>query len=369
MIAPATFRKKLLHWSEANPRYYPWIGEKDPYKIWISEIMLQQTRSDQTVAHFNHFISSFPNLNCLSAATEDEVLFHWKGLGYYSRARNLLRTAKILTQHQNGVFPQDPQQLTRLPGIGDYTAAAIASFAYQIPAPVIDGNVIRVYSRVFGIAYLPENVDQKKNWFEIAKKYLDVKSPGVFNQALMNFGALHCKPRQPLCNECPFAEFCHSYLNAHWSEFPVKKQKAPIKNRYFHYVLLVNDNQEIAIQQRRENDIWKSLYELPFIETDQPKNMRKLDLNKLITHNSKESHLIKLTKLTEMVSTLSHQKIHCTFYTTETVSLSIKIKDSISFVNRENLANFAFPSALMRFLSRYNTIQHAKQSHSNRQSG
>lgn len=256
------FSPLLLKWYAAHKRALPWRDINDPYQIWISEIILQQTRVAQGHDYFVRFIKKFPNAKALAAASEDEILKLWQGLGYYSRARNLHAAAKSM----GGVFPRTYEGVRALKGVGDYTAAAICSFAYNMPYAVVDGNVYRVLSRVFGIATAIDTPDGKKEFSALAQQLLDKKNPGDYNQAIMDFGATCCTPQAPQCILCPMKKFCAAYKKNLQDKLPVKSQKTKISARYFHYIY-VQQGKFTWLHKRGAGDVWQNLYEPPLIET------------------------------------------------------------------------------------------------------
>jgi len=268
----------LIQWYQTHKRDLPWRDIADPYKIWISEIILQQTRVNQGLDYYHRFIERFPNVNSLAAATEDEVLKYWQGLGYYSRARNLHKAAHQIINKHKGVFPNTYEEVIQLAGIGDYTAAAICSFAYNLPFAVVDGNVFRVLSRLFGIDTPIDSTAGKKVFKQLAQEILDTVQPGLHNQAMMEFGALQCVPVSPACNVCPFADRCIAFSKNQVSLLPVKRQKIQTKERFFNYLFIKAGN-HTWLQKRTKNDIWKNLYEFPLIEAD-----KLLDKNELSQH-------------------------------------------------------------------------------------
>lgn len=259
-------REALQNWYEQHKRDLPWRHTQDPYAIWLSEIILQQTRVDQGLPYYQRFISNFPTVNDLAKATQQEVLNLWQGLGYYSRGRNLHATAQQIIAEYNGVFPKSYPILLKLKGVGPYTAAAIASFAFDLPHAVVDGNVFRVLSRYFGID-LPINAAEGKAVFEqLANELLDQHAPALHNQAIMEFGALQCKPVSPNCKWCPVCDSCEAFKKNKVDILPIKLKKTKIKERFFVYHVIVNQQQQIAFQQRGPKDIWEGLFEFPLRE-------------------------------------------------------------------------------------------------------
>ncbi len=253
----------LLNWYQQNKRDLPWRHTKDPYKIWLCEIIMQQTRVAQGLAYYQKFVETFPTPAALARAREDDVLKLWQGLGYYSRARNLHAAA----QSMNGTFPPTYEGVRALKGVGDYTAAAICSIAYDMPYAVVDGNVYRVLARVFGIDTPIDSTKGKKQFTQLAQTLLDKKHPGDFNQALMDFGAIVCTPQAPQCLTCPLAGTCKARKEGRQEQLPVKAQKTKVSTRYFHYIY-VKQGEFTWLRKRGAGDVWQNLYELPLIETD-----------------------------------------------------------------------------------------------------
>ncbi len=260
------FSRKLLEWNKnSNHRQMPWKGIDDPYKIWLSEIMLQQTRVDQGTAYYNRFIEKFPTVNRLALAEDDEVFKMWEGLGYYSRCKNLMKTAKTISFEYDGVFPKKYEEILKLKGVGPYTAAAIASFAFKLPFAVVDGNVTRVISRFFGIEKAIDTNAGKKYFAELAQSLLNKEEPAVYNQTIMDFGATICKPMQPLCEQCPLQKNCVASAKGLTKILPIKVKKLVNRTRYFYYVI-VEQQGKIFVRKRSEKDIWENLWEFVLVE-------------------------------------------------------------------------------------------------------
>lgn len=262
------FSKILIAWYLDNKRDLPWRSTTNPYLIWLSEIMLQQTRVAQALPYYFAFVDAFPTVTDLANAAEDKILRLWQGLGYYSRARNMHATAMQVVEHHQGAFPTSYKELIKLKGIGPYTAAAIASFAFREAVAVVDGNVYRVLSRIYGIDVDIAKSEAKSIFAEKAQSLFSVKTPDLYNQALMEFGALQCVPRNPSCHNCPFSSSCFAYQNQRVTELPVKSKAKKARKRYFNYFVTANAKGEIALQQRLQNDIWQKLYEFPLLETE-----------------------------------------------------------------------------------------------------
>jgi len=261
------FRKALLDWSAAHPRPLPWKGEPDPYKIWLSEIILQQTRVEQGLPYYERFVAAYPTVRHLADAPDDELMKLWEGLGYYSRARNLHAAARHIAYDLGGNFPQDYDGIRSLRGVGDYTAAAIASFAYGLPHAVLDGNVYRVLARFFGITTPTDTPAAKREFAALAAQLLDPAQPGAFNQAIMDFGATACKPRQPHCGECPMAAHCVALAKGQVADLPIKSKKMERKERFFTYLVLRWQG-DTWLRKRTAKDIWQNLFEFPILESD-----------------------------------------------------------------------------------------------------
>ena len=269
MDAPGFFTPALLHWYARNGRDLPWRHTADPYAIWLSEVILQQTRVSQGMPYYQAFLETFPTVQALAAADEAEVLRLWQGLGYYSRARNLHQTARQLTSEYGGTFPNTYQGLLRLRGIGPYTAAAIASFAFREPVAVLDGNVYRVLARVFGIETDISSLAARTEFSALANALIDRRQPDTFNHAIMDFGATQCVPVSPKCLFCPMQPHCVAAHTGRQHLLPVKTIKAAIRSRYFHYLVL-QQGDRLAFVQRQPGDIWQGLYDFPLVEAPEP---------------------------------------------------------------------------------------------------
>ena len=297
------FSLVLIKWYNLNKRNLPWRNTVDPYKIWISEIILQQTRVEQGLPYYNKFILNFPNIIKLSQAKEDKVLKLWQGLGYYSRARNLHFTSKYITEKLNGEFPKNYDGLIKLKGVGKYTASAISSFAYNEKKAVLDGNVFRVLSRYFGVFDPIDSTLGLKLFEEISFKNLPIKNIDTYNQSIMEFGALQCKPSSPNCELCPLNFNCWAFLNNEISSLPVKNKKIIKKERFFNFIVLANEK-FVFIEKRIKNDIWKNLYQFPLFEDS--------DLNfKPAKDLVKNGVLLKKTKIKHI---LTHQRLNVVFW-------------------------------------------------------
>lgn len=262
-----SFQKKLLDWFKENRRNFPWRDKAEPYNVWLSEIILQQTRAAQGLPYYESFISNFPTVEKLAGAKEDQVMKLWEGLGYYSRARNLHATAKTITYRYGGRFPSDFDQIKSLRGIGDYTASAIASICFDQEQAVVDGNVYRVLSRIFGIDQPIDASGAHKIFKEKAQQLIKGAPAGDFNQAMMEFGALQCVPKNPNCQDCIFRKDCVAFQQAKVGRLPAKAKKVKVKNRYLHFFVLIDESKNTLLQKRKGKGIWQNLYQFPLIET------------------------------------------------------------------------------------------------------
>lgn len=353
------FTRKLIDWNrEENDRHMPWKGEKDPYRIWISEIILQQTRVEQGWAYYERFIASFPDIQSLATASDDEVFKHWEGLGYYSRCRNLIFTARQIHTERKGIFPQTYPEIAALKGVGPYTAAAIASFAFGLPYAVVDGNVIRVISRVFGIDAPADQPASRKLFTEKAQMLLNTRCPAEYNQAIMDFGATICKPQLPRCGDCPFQSDCQAYLLGRVSELPVKSKKIQKKKRFLHYLILENSGQ-FYIRKRIASDIWQDLFEFHLIEADRLLDSKELlDLPEVRAILHPHSYELILASGARR-QLLSHQELQGRFF-------HIKLNGSPSLpgdyqpVGRAMLRNAAFPRFILSYLQENTYFQGAE---------
>ena len=342
------FAKKLTSWYLENKRDLPWRKTTDPYRVWLSEIILQQTRVAQGMPYYFRFIDVFPTVFDLAAASEEEVLKQWQGLGYYSRARNLQAAAKFVSEELNGKFPDNFKDLLKLKGVGDYTASAVASICYNEPVAVVDGNVFRVISRIFGIDTPINSNEGKKQFGEKAQELLDKKNPAEFNQAIMEFGALHCTPRKPQCEACPFAEECVAYNQNRISLLPVKLKKQKVKKRHFNYLVFVSKEQETILQQRTGKGIWQGLYEFPLVETLSETNLENLVQEEAYRdYASTAGEEVGLFNEAPIVHKLSHQHIYTKFWIVNCDELPEK---GIPFPEIEKLP---VPALIEKFIENY----------------
>lgn len=338
------FREVVNSWYPENKRDLPWRDSRDPYRIWLSEIILQQTRVEQGLPYYLRFIASFPTVFDLAKASEHQVLKLWQGLGYYSRARNLHHTAKEVAYQMKGVFPKSYRELLKLKGVGEYTASAIASICYNEPVAVVDGNVYRVLSRYFGVE-VPINSTQGVRYFkELAAQVMDTRHPGDYNQAVMEFGALQCKPQLPLCANCDLQVNCIAFQLQKVEKLPVKLKKNKLKKRYFNYIVLL-DQQHTLLEIRSKKDIWQYLYQFPLVESK--KNLHVEELTKkedFLNLISGKSYDIRLFNPKVAVHKLSHQHIYTKFWIVE-------LKGSIpNGILRKKIKEYPVPVLIANFV-------------------
>jgi A/G-specific adenine glycosylase len=318
---------------------------------------MQQTRIDQGTDYYLKFLEHFPDVNSLASENEEFILKLWQGLGYYTRARNLHNTAAIIVNEYQGQFPEEYEKLIQLPGIGDYTAAAILSIAFKKVYPVVDGNVIRVLSRIFGITEPVDSAKGKKEIYEHAGRLIHRKDPGTYNQAIMEFGALYCIPRNPDCKSCVFSGICFAYKNAQVNNLPLKKPKKPAKNRYFNYIIFENrgnDLPEIVIKKREGNDIWQNLFEFPLIETNKLLTIAEIKETGYLGINLKKSEIKILGNDHKHI--LSHQVIHARFFLVSLNSaedrylISVLKDQRLKLISTGNIKQYPVSQLVEKFL-------------------
>ena len=334
------FTQNLMLWNtEHNKRIMPWKGEKDPYKIWLSEIILQQTRVEQGLEYYNRFIKKYPNVQLLAMADENEVFKLWEGLGYYSRCKNLIASARKIAFEFAGFFPDKYEDILKLKGVGPYTASAIASFAYNLPHAVVDGNVFRVISRFFGVYTAIDSLEGKKFFTNLAQTLMDAQSPALYNQSIMDFGATVCKPQLPFCNSCMLQKMCTAFKHNVVKDLPVKEKKLIKRKRYFYYII-AEYKDKIYVKKRIEKDIWQNLWEFILVEKD-----KKITAESFIESTDFsllfDKQQVKIKSSVFYKQQLTHQTIEGTF---------IYVKCSHPFVNnlyvdidKKKLSTLAFP--------------------------
>ena len=347
-IAPY-FSKKLIVWYLQNKRNLPWRNTNNPYHIWLSEIMLQQTRVLQGLPYYLKFIEAYPKVEDLASAPEDEVLKLWQGLGYYSRARNLHATAKRVANEMEGIFPNNYKDLLKLKGVGDYTASAISSISFNQPEAVVDGNVYRVLSRFFGISTPINSTAGQKEFKQLAQELIDKEQPGTFNQAIMEFGARYCVPQNPDCENCIFNDSCVAFQQKKVAQLPVKIKSKPVKKRFFNYLVILSENERTVLQQRNGKGIWHKLYEFPLIETS--KEIEVSELQKLPQFQDFSDKInirnISLYNEEAVVHKLSHQHLNTRFWIIETLD------ETESSVAISEIESYAMPVLIANFVSEF----------------
>ncbi len=336
-----------MQWYPLHRRSMPWVGISDPYYIWLSEIILQQTRVEQGTAYYNRFIKAYPTIKDLAEAPLQAVMKMWEGLGYYSRAANLHHTAKEISEKYEGVFPSNYNDLIQLKGIGKYTAHAILSYAFGKPYAVTDSNVLRILARVYGITDATDTPAGKNKIESLAEKLIDKNAPAVFNQAMMDLGATVCKP-VPLCNVCPMRQICHAYKHEMTAFFPVREKKVLRKKRHFNFIVFT-DGKNVVIEKRSGQDIWKHLYQFPLIESNKPLTEKSL---------RKQPGFISMTGKTDMVivsfpvfrQQLTHQSIEARFYLIKKNNLTKFAGKDREVVKIAALKQYSFPGVIRAFL-------------------
>ncbi|WP_423148744.1 A/G-specific adenine glycosylase [Rubrolithibacter danxiaensis] len=341
------FIEELINWYEQNKRDLPWRNTNDPYIIWLSEIILQQTRVEQGLPYFYRFSEKYPSVSDFASATEEEILKHWQGLGYYSRGRNMLKTARMVMEDHVGYFPKKYDDLIKLKGIGEYTAAAISSFAANEPKAVVDGNVFRLLSRYLGIAEPINTIKGKRKFTEIANELIDKKRPGTSNQAMMEFGSQVCKPQKPDCVICPLQIDCEARRTNHIDKLPVKLKNQKIRNRYFNYIVAVKEN-KILMNKRGPNDIWENLFDFPLFETPHPVNPGELKGDEKFTSIfGQEVEIISTHGPLKHV--LSHQRIFAQFLQIDNFNDNNFRNKNWFYIEQEDLEKIAQPKLIFAF--------------------
>ena len=340
----------LLNWYFENKRDFLWRETKDPYKIWLSEIILQQTRTSQGLPFYIKFINEYPTIRHLASSSEQKILKLWQGLGYYSRARNLHFTAKYILNEYNGKFPNSHKEILSLRGVGDYTASAIASICFDLPHAVVDGNVYRFLSRYFGITTPVGTSNGFREFKEKATSLIDKSQPGDFNQALIEFGALQCKPRKPNCDLCPFIQNCFALNYDKINILPVKSKINKIKNRHLNYLVIIDKNERVIIEKRQGVGIWQNMYQFPLLET----NQKIKNINEFNTQMISSKHKLNMRKekwilwnKTSIIHKLSHQKLHIFFWINQTTEI---LPNALTL---EDLKKLPFPVVIQNFIDKF----------------
>lgn len=344
-----SFSNLIIDWYLRNQRDLPWRETTDPYKIWLSEIILQQTRVNQGLPYYNKFIHHYPTVYDLAKAPEDEVMRLWQGLGYYSRARNLHECAKSIVSDYNGEFPNSYNELLKLKGIGKYTGAAIASFAFEQAVPVVDGNVFRVLARYFNVS---DDIAQPKTFtkfFDIAKELIPKEKPSSFNQALMELGAMVCKPNNPNCEICPLAQACSARIHTKQSVLPVKKKKVKVKNRFLYYLIWQN-GEKLAMRKRGPNDIWQGLFDFELIETKNALSTE--EILEMVNEKHDQAEIIDISEPTKHI--LTHQRLEAVFIQLNTPNTNILKENGLQYYTKKQVESLPKPRLIENYLTSKN---------------
>lgn len=339
------FHLLIADWYRLNKRSLPWRNTKNPYFIWLSEIILQQTRVNQGMDYYLKFVENYPEIALLAAADEQEVLSLWQGLGYYSRARNLHHAAKMVVDTFNGIFPVAYKDIKSLKGVGDYTAAAISSFAFDLPHAVVDGNVYRVLSRVFDIDIPIDSGEGKKVFDALAQELLGENPPAIHNQAIMEFGALQCVPVNPDCQVCPLIANCLAYKNGTIEMRPLKEKKIKSKNRYFHFMEF-NENDRLYLEKRMKKDIWQHLFQFPMIEVQE-----ELDVTTVKQMLNQQYGMLPVDVSEPIKHILTHQRIYAYVWKFDSFPAASLIPSGWLSIQKSDLQDYPIPRLLDRYLS------------------
>ncbi len=345
-----SFQTEIINWYLQNKRDLPWRNTRDSYVIWLSEIILQQTRVEQGLPYFNRFLEAFPTVTAFASATETQILKLWQGLGYYSRGRNMLLTAKQISDKHNGVFPIHYEELILLKGVGDYTAAAISSFSADEMKPVLDGNVFRVLSRFFGISTPINSTRGKKEFIMLARELIVAQKPSIYNQAIMEFGALQCKPRSPNCLVCPLQSGCYALSHGLVDALPVKEKKLKKRIRYFNYFLCFSE-QHILVHQRTGADIWQEMYDLPLLETENNYQDNLIGFRNQV--NNEYGSAVKLTHLEQKKHLLTHQTIYVDFFALDNYIVNFNQNADVKWVSLAEFEQLPQPKVIANFIEKY----------------
>lgn len=344
------FTRQLMQWhAHDNERSLPWKEEKDPYKIWLSEVILQQTRAEQGLPYYLRFTEAYPTVKHLAAAQDEDVFRLWQGLGYYNRCRNMLASARYIAGELNGKFPKEYEQIAGLKGVGAYTAAAIASFAYGLPYAVLDGNVYRVLSRYFGIETPIDGTAGKKEFSQLAQELLDETDSAGYNQAIMDIGATVCKPAVPLCDTCPLEQKCFARKHAMMGDLPVKSKRLTVKKRYFHYIFLLHEG-KVWLRKRTANDIWQNLYEPLLAE-----HTALMSMQELLKHDTVKQLKLKeqdVVKAGEASQRLTHRIIEQQFYIVQLKTMPGTLPEDGNWIDFKEVNKYAFPKSIVSFIEK-----------------
>ena len=332
------FSEKLLEWYRVNKRNLPWRLTKQPYKIWVSEIILQQTRIEQGEKYYYAFLEKYPNISELAKTNDEELLKVWEGLGYYSRALNMLKASRVVLNNYKGIFPSNYDDLIKLPGIGDYTASAISSICNNEVQPVVDGNVFRFLSRMFEIDLPIDKLKTKTYFKKLGFKLIDVVNPGDFNQAMMDYGSMVCRPKKFQCHKCLFSGNCKAFNSNTVMLYPFKEKRIKIKHRFLNYIFIITNDRKTLIKKRNGNGIWKNLYEFPLIETK-----KESSVNEII--KELDFKYLKFISEKKIKHKLTHQQLNISFFTFKVSNFDDDLTDI------KALSNYPFPRPINKFIS------------------
>ena len=345
------FAQELITWYRIHKRELPWRETTDPYIIWLSEIIMQQTRVEQGMPYFRRFAENYPTVADFASASEDEILKQWQGLGYYSRGRNMHHTAQMVMEDHGGYFPSKYDELIKLKGVGEYTAAAISSFSANEAKAVVDGNVFRLLSRYFGIDTPINSGAGKKIFTEIANQVMDKAQAGIYNQAAMEFGSLQCKPAKPDCSVCPLQAGCNAFYTRRIDTLPVKLKAAKVRDRYFNFILAVKD-QAVLMQKRGEKDIWLNLYQLPLFES--PGSIHAVQLLQDVDFIQTFGQNVTVKRIYEPVThLLSHQRLHAQFIEIDHYTLQENASNGYFYASSTDFGTLAQPKLIFEFLEKF----------------
>ena len=332
------FSEKLIEWYRVNKRNLPWRLTKQPYKIWVSEIILQQTRIEQGEKYYYAFLEKYPNISELAKTNDEELLKVWEGLGYYSRALNMLKASRVVLNNFRGIFPSNYDDLIKLPGIGDYTASAISSICNNEVQPVVDGNVFRFLSRMFKIDLPIDKLKTKTYFKKLGFKLIDVVNPGDFNQAMMDYGSIVCRPKKFQCEKCLFSSNCKAFNSNTVMLYPFKEKRIKIKHRFLNYIFIITNDRKTLIKKRNGNGIWKNLYEFPLIETKKESSVNEI-IKKL------DFKYLKFISEKKIKHKLTHQQLNISFFTFKVSNFDDDLTDI------KALSNYPFPRPINKFIS------------------
>ena len=332
------FSEKLIEWYRVNKRNLPWRLTKQPYKIWVSEIILQQTRIEQGEKYYYAFLEKYPNISELAKTNDEELLKVWEGLGYYSRALNMLKASRVILNNYKGIFPSNYDDLIKLPGIGDYTASAISSICNNEVQPVVDGNVLRFLSRMFKIDLPIDKLKTKTYFKKLGFKLIDVVNPGDFNQAMMDYGSMVCRPKNFQCHKCLFSSNCKAFNSNTVMLYPFKEKRIKIKHRFLNYIFIITNDRKTLIKKRNGNGIWKNLYEFPLIETK-----KESSVNEII--KELDFKYLKFISEKKIKHKLTHQQLNISFFTFRVSNFDDDLTDI------KALSNYPFPRPINKFIS------------------